>query len=370
MLGLAQQIGRAHLGVGAVVGDDQDLGRPGEQIDADLAIELALGFGDIGVAGPDQHVDRLESLGAERHRRHRLDAAQHMDLVGAAQMHRRDRLGMRAALVRRGAGGDVADAGDLRGDDRHMRRGDHRVAPARHIAADPADRDMAMAEHHAGQGLDLDILQRGALDLGEVADLRLGEFDVGDGLRRDLRDESADLVVGQPKARRRPFVEFLGQFAHRRVAARADIGDDALDGAADLGVGLVLGPGQRRGFDVARHPILHACYRLLFAVNQQAGRALNDRPAARSSERYETILAILRTSVRKLNPSRRPLPGKRSTRYAPKPTFLLGSRLSDLPGPADLPTVGLNHGPQQNAAFRIARHGQSSRTQIATNSQS
>ena len=82
-----------------------------------------------------------------------------MDLVGAAQMHRRDRLGMRAALVRRGAGGDVPDPGDLGGDDRHMRRGDHRVAPARHIAADPADRDVAMAEHHAGQGLDLDILQ-------------------------------------------------------------------------------------------------------------------------------------------------------------------------------------------------------------------
>ena len=79
MLGLAQQVGRAHLGVGGVVGDDQDLGRAGEQIDADPAVELALGLGDIGVAGADQHVDRLEALGAERHRRHRLDAAQHMD---------------------------------------------------------------------------------------------------------------------------------------------------------------------------------------------------------------------------------------------------------------------------------------------------
>ena len=46
-----------------------------------------------------------------------------------------------------------------------------------------------MAEHHARQGLDLDILQRGALDLGEIADLGLREFDVGDRLRRDLGDE-------------------------------------------------------------------------------------------------------------------------------------------------------------------------------------
>ncbi len=110
-----------------------------------------------------------------------------------------------------------------------------------------------MAEKHAGQGLDLDILERGALELGEIADLGLREFDVGDGLRRDLGDEGGDLGSGQAEARRRPFVEFFREFAHRSVAARADIGDDALDRAADLGVGFVLAPGQRAGFDLARH---------------------------------------------------------------------------------------------------------------------
>jgi len=49
------------------------------------------------------------------------------------------------ALVRRRARRDVLDPGDPRGHDRHMRRGDHRVAAARHIAADPADRDVAVA---------------------------------------------------------------------------------------------------------------------------------------------------------------------------------------------------------------------------------
>jgi len=80
-----------------------------------------------------------------------------VDLVGAAQMHRGDRLGVRTTLVRRGAGGDVADPGDPRGDDRHMCGGDHRITPARHIAADTADRDVAVAEYDAGQGLDLEI---------------------------------------------------------------------------------------------------------------------------------------------------------------------------------------------------------------------
>jgi hypothetical protein len=46
-------------------------------------------------------------------------------------------------------------------------------------------------------------------------------------------------------------IESLGQFAHRGVAARADIGDDALDRGAGLGVGLVLRPGERVLFDMA-----------------------------------------------------------------------------------------------------------------------
>ena len=110
----------------------------------------------------------------------------------------------------------MADPGDPRRDDRHMRRGDHRIAPAGHIAADAADRDVAMAEHDAGQRLDLDIPHRFALDFGEVADLRLREVDVVDGLRRHFRDHRGDVRVGQAEARRRPFVEALAKLAHGR----------------------------------------------------------------------------------------------------------------------------------------------------------
>ena len=58
VLGLAEQVGRAHFGVDGVVGDDQRLGRPGEQIDADAPEQLPLGFRDVGVARPDDHVHR------------------------------------------------------------------------------------------------------------------------------------------------------------------------------------------------------------------------------------------------------------------------------------------------------------------------
>ena len=77
MLGLAQQVGGAELAVGAdLVGDDQRLGRAGEQVDADAAEQLALGLGDEGVARADQDVDRRDRLRAERPSRHRLDAAE------------------------------------------------------------------------------------------------------------------------------------------------------------------------------------------------------------------------------------------------------------------------------------------------------
>ena len=65
MFGLAQQVGGAHLRVGGVVGDDQRLGRAGEQIDADAAEQLPLGLGDERVARTDQHVHRRDRLRAQ-----------------------------------------------------------------------------------------------------------------------------------------------------------------------------------------------------------------------------------------------------------------------------------------------------------------
>ena len=197
MLGLAEQIGGADLAVDAVVGDHQRLGRSGEQVDADAAEQLALGFRHIGIAGPDDHVDGRDRLGAERHGGDRLHAAQHVDFVGAAEMHGCDNRRMRPALERRRAGDDALHAGDPRGDDRHVRRGDHRIAPARHVAADRVDRDVPVAEHDAGQGLDLEVAHAVALRLREVAHLRLREPDVVEVALGDLADGLLDLLLAQ-----------------------------------------------------------------------------------------------------------------------------------------------------------------------------
>jgi len=51
MLGLAQHVGGAHLGVDCLVGDHHGLGRAGEDIDPYLSVELPLGLSDEGVAG-------------------------------------------------------------------------------------------------------------------------------------------------------------------------------------------------------------------------------------------------------------------------------------------------------------------------------
>ncbi len=104
MLGLGQQVDRDHERIGRVVGDDQDLGGPGEQVDAHFAVELPLGLGHVGIPGTGDQVDPFHKLGAERHRGHRLHAAEQVDLVRAGHAHGRHRGGRYLAVDRRCAG--------------------------------------------------------------------------------------------------------------------------------------------------------------------------------------------------------------------------------------------------------------------------
>ena len=85
MLGLTQNVSGDQARVGGTVGHHEDLGRAGEQVDPHTPEELALGLGDVGVAGPDEHVDRRQVVdkpeGQRRHRRQRLDPAERRDRV-------------------------------------------------------------------------------------------------------------------------------------------------------------------------------------------------------------------------------------------------------------------------------------------------
>ncbi len=177
-------------------------------------------------------------LGAERHGGDGLHAAEHENLVGAAEVHGGDDRRMRAALERRRAGDDAFDAGDLGGDDRHVRGGNHRITPAGHIAADRIHRDVAVAKHDAGQRLHFEIAHRFFLLLREIAHLRLGELDVLEVAFGHLRDGAFDVLRRQAEILRRPLVEFLRQLADRRVfLALVDLRQDVLDGLAHFGVG-------------------------------------------------------------------------------------------------------------------------------------
>ena len=86
MLGLRQKVGGDPGGIGGAVGDDQHFGRAGDHVDADGAEDLALGGGDIGVAGADDLADRLDGLGAVGERADRLRAADAVDLGDAGDL--------------------------------------------------------------------------------------------------------------------------------------------------------------------------------------------------------------------------------------------------------------------------------------------
>jgi hypothetical protein len=45
---------------------------------------LPFRLGDVGVAGADEHIDRGDAVGAQRHGRDGLHAAEAVDLVGSA----------------------------------------------------------------------------------------------------------------------------------------------------------------------------------------------------------------------------------------------------------------------------------------------
>ena len=61
------------------VGDHDQVARPGEAVDPDLPEHLPLGLLNVQVSRADDHVDRLDRLGAVRERRDRLRPAHPVD---------------------------------------------------------------------------------------------------------------------------------------------------------------------------------------------------------------------------------------------------------------------------------------------------
>ncbi len=254
MLGLAEQIGGDERRVGAVVGNDQDLGGARRQVDADQAEQLPLGLRHVRIAGAGDHVDGAHADAAVGHGAERLHAADGVDFVGARLGQRIERGGEDALRVaRRGRADDVGDAGDLGGGDAHDGGGNERILAAGDVAADGFDRDDLLAERDAVADLGLELVQGVALALGEVGDLLLaeGEIVLEDGTHGLAR--GGDLGIAHAELGPLPAVEILGVAAHRGVAVLLDvvehgahaIGQGAV-GLPRLGLGLLEVVGHRR----------------------------------------------------------------------------------------------------------------------------
>ena len=151
MLGLGEEVGGDPPWVRGVVGDDRDLRRSVEAVDADDPGHLALRQRDVDVAGPDDHVDGADRLGAVGHRRDRLRATDAVHLVDTGEGGGGER--DRRARCRRGRAARTA-----------RRRRHRRCAPgtavistrrriggtpAGHVAAGPRHRHDALGEADA-----------------------------------------------------------------------------------------------------------------------------------------------------------------------------------------------------------------------------
>ncbi len=149
VLGLGEQVHGQPVGIGAAVGDHQDLRGPGNHVDAYLAEHRPLGGGHVDVARPHDLVDPRHALGAVGQRRHRLGAADGEDMIDAGQVGRRQHQLVEHAIGSRHHHDDLAHTRHMGRDGVHQyRRGIGRLA-AGHIDASPVEGRHLLTQHAA-----------------------------------------------------------------------------------------------------------------------------------------------------------------------------------------------------------------------------
>ena len=195
MFGLTKQIGGAQFCVYRFISDDHGFGWSGKQINANAPEQLPFGFGDKGVAGPNQHMDSFDRFAANGHGTHRLNAAKDKDFMGTAKMHRCHNSGIRASLIWRGCCHNARDPGNRGRQNRHMGRRHHGKLASWHITANRLHGDVFMAKDNAWHRLDLDILHRCTLNFRKFAHLCLGETNIFHITRRYLGNQFIDLSL-------------------------------------------------------------------------------------------------------------------------------------------------------------------------------
>ena len=272
VLGLRQQVGGDPVGIAALVGEDQHLGRAGDHVDADRAEHQALGRRHIGVAGADDLGDRRDRRRAVGERRDRLRAADAIDLVDAGELRRRQHQRVELAVRRRHHHDDARHARDLGRHGVHQHRRRIGRGAARHVEPDRLDRGPAVAELDAERIGEAVVLRHLAAVIGLDAVARELErveraavAGRGRGVELGCGDAQADLVEIDA-------VEFPGELDQRAVAVAAHVGDDGAHRLLDVRGRLALG-GEKRG--KARGKVRGA------AVEADRHRALSGREEPR-----------------------------------------------------------------------------------------
>ena len=184
MLGLRQQVRRDHLHIPGSVGQDIDLRRPRQLVDPHRPEDLPLRLVHKGIARPHDLHHRRHRFRTVGHCSDRLRAADPEHAVRAGKVAPRDH---RLVRVRRQAGDDLLHPCHLGRDNRHDRSREEREAPARHIAADPRNRDHPVSHVDARQALHLQGQDRRQLRFGEPADVGDGKLGVCPRLRVQRR---------------------------------------------------------------------------------------------------------------------------------------------------------------------------------------
>ena len=238
--------------VGAVVGDDQALGRPEQHHRGDaVALHLDLGARDGRRAGADDLAHLRDRLGAESEGG---DAGRSVDAehVGDAELAADDEHGRVDRTVAAGDGWD--DDGDPRhaGDDRRCAElvGDARVArlAGRHEQSGRGDRGDLLADAEARLGLEAPVA--GACI---TCSLKARQWAMASSSAASTAGDTSAAAISSAVTRsssgvERDAVEAGERVAHRVVAAVADVLDQRGDRRAQLGVEDVGQPaGAQRG---------------------------------------------------------------------------------------------------------------------------
>ena len=184
---LAQQVRRQVSGIGLTVRRHQDFARPGDHINGNNAVHLALGFRHKGVSGAHdlvrlRHGFRSVCQGSDGLRAACLHNPVRSGHFGGGQDSRVDL----PVFSGRCGHNHFLHAGNLGGNHVHQHRGGKRSSAAGHINAGPVHRDHLLSHHNAGfiinnegiahlTAVELPDVGRGLLQDCQESRIRLGQ---------------------------------------------------------------------------------------------------------------------------------------------------------------------------------------------------